>query len=66
MILENINRLCKEHGISIAKLERETGISNGTIARWGISSPVISNVKSVADYFDVSVDSLLVADSKKE
>ena len=59
MILENINRLCKENGISIAKLERETGISNGTIARWGTSSPVISNVKAVADYFGVRIDDLL-------
>lgn len=59
MILKNITRLCKENGVSIAKLERETGIGNGTIARWGISSPTISNVKAVADFFGVSVDALL-------
>lgn len=59
MILKNITRLCKEKGVSIAKLERETGIGNGTISRWGISSPTISNVKAVADFFGVSVDALL-------
>lgn len=59
MVLENISRLCKENGVSIARLERETGISNGTISRWGTSSPTLANVKAVADFFDVSVDDLM-------
>lgn len=59
MILKNIIRLCKDKGITIAKLERETGISNGTIARWEKSSPVIANVKAVADYFGVTLDDLM-------
>lgn len=59
MILKNITRLCKEKGVSIAKLERDTGIGNGTISRWGNSSPNIKNVKAVAEYFGVSVDALL-------
>lgn len=63
MILKNISRLCKEKGISIARLERETGISNGTISRWDVSSPTIGNVKAVADFFGVSVDSMLNEDS---
>jgi transcriptional regulator with XRE-family HTH domain len=58
MILENITRLCKEKGVSIAKLERETGISNGTISRWGVSSPTVNNLKAVADYFGVALDDL--------
>ena len=59
MILENITRLCKENGVSIARLERETGMGNGTIARWGSSSPTIGNVKAVADYFGVTIDQLM-------
>lgn len=59
MILENINKLCKDNKISIAKLERETGISNGTIGRWGTSSPTVENVRKVADYFGVTVDALI-------
>ena len=59
MVLENISRLCKERGVSIARLERETGISNGTISRWGTSSPTLANVKAVADFFEVSVDDLM-------
>lgn len=66
MILENITRLCKENGVTIARLERETGIGNGTISRWGISSPTISNVKAVADFFGVTVDQLLAEKAQEE
>ena len=59
MLLENIRRLCSRKPISIAKLERETGISNGTIGRWGITSPTVENVQKVAEYFGVTVDQLL-------
>ena len=59
MLLENIRRLCSKKSVSIAKLERETGISNGTIARWDTSSPTVENVQKVADYFGVTVDELL-------
>lgn len=63
MIFKRIAQLCKEKGVSVAKLERETGISNGTISRWGISSPTVENLEKVADYFGVSVDSLLGRES---
>lgn len=59
MLLENITKLCKERKVTIAKLERETGISNGTISRWGASSPTIENVRKVAEYFGTSVDELI-------
>lgn len=59
MLLENIRRLCSKKPVSIAKLERETGIGNGTISRWDTSSPSIENVQKVADYFGVTVNDLL-------
>lgn len=63
MIYENISKLCKKKGISIAKLERETGIGNGTIGRWGKSAPTVDNIKKVADYFGCTVDELLAPDA---
>lgn len=63
MIFKRIAQLCKEKGVSVAKLERETGISNGTISRWGSSSPTVEKLEKVADYFGVSVDSLLGRES---
>ncbi len=59
MIYEQISKLCAERKISIAKLEKETGISNGTIARWATSSPTAENLAKVADHFGVSVDYLM-------
>lgn len=34
LILGNILRLCKERGISVARLERELGFGNATIRGW--------------------------------
>lgn len=59
MILSNIKKLCESRKVSIAKLERETGIANGTISRWGTSSPTVANLKAVADFFGVTIDVLL-------
>lgn len=59
MLLKNIMRFCKERNISIAKLERETGISNGTISKWGTSSPTVENVRKVAAYLGTTVDALI-------
>ncbi len=64
MLLDHICSLCKEKNVSIARLERETGIGNGTIGRWDVSSPSVKNVKAVADYFGVTVD-YLVSDAPK-
>lgn len=59
MLYKNVIKLCKEKGISVAKLERETGLGNGTIGRWEKSSPNVDNAKKIADFFGVTVDSLL-------
>lgn len=59
MLLKNITQLCKEKGVSIARLERETGIGNGTIGRWDVSSPTVENVRKVAEFFGTTVDELI-------
>lgn len=59
MIYENIVSLCKAKNISIAKLERETGLGNATIRTWETSSPSVDRLKKVADYLGVTIDSML-------
>lgn len=59
MLFEKILALCKEKGISIARLERECGLGNATVRGWAASSPKADNLKVVADYFGVTVDELL-------
>lgn len=61
MIYDNIQRLCKEHKISIHKLEQNCGIANNVINKWAdkVKSPGVLPVKAIADYFGVTVDELL-------
>lgn len=59
LIYEKIIRLCKERKVSIAKLEKEAGIGNGTIRHWVNASPRISSVQAVADYFGIAITDLL-------
>lgn len=58
-LYENIKKRCKAKGISIAKLERDTKLSVGSISHWRTSEPKVSNVKAVADYLHCTIDELL-------
>lgn len=64
-LVDKIKSLCKEKKITVAELERNTGISNGQIRKWDNSTPGVDKLKLVADYFDVSVDYLLGRTDKK-
>lgn len=64
-IVDRIRTLCEEKGITINKLEKETGIGRGNIARWDKHRPNIDNVQRVADYFVVSTDYILTGNENK-
>lgn len=59
MIYENIERLCKSNGVSIARLERECGFGNATVKSWRRCSPTVSKLQTVADYFGIPITDLL-------
>lgn len=59
MIFERIAELCRVRKISIAKLEKDCGFGNCTIAKWKESSPSVEKLKAVADYFGVSIEYFL-------
>ena len=65
-VYDEIVKLCKRNNITIAKLERELKFSNATIRRWKHASPSVVNEKKVADYFGVTIDSLLVLKSERD
>ena len=66
MIYERILFLCEKNNISIAKLERETNIGNGVIARWKTGSPRVDVIQKVANYFGVTVSYLLGESTSKK
>lgn len=59
MILQQVESLCKEKGVSISRLEKDCGIGNATIKKWDESTPRIDTLKKVADYFGVSIEYFL-------
>lgn len=61
MIYDNVKRLCDEKGITIQKLEKDTGLSNGAVSKWNTSDPGVSKVKLAADYLGVSIENLIRA-----
>lgn len=66
MILDNVKRLCREHGTSIAELEKAVGIGTGSIYKWGKSSPSVNTAKLVADFFGITVDEMLADQSARD
>ena len=57
---DNIARLRKEKGMTQEDLARELNISYQAVSKWetGVSSPDISNIKLLAQFFGVSIDML--------
>ena len=56
---EIIRDLCKLKGTSIARLEKELGLGNGTIASSKSNYMRSDRLKAVADYFHVSMEYLM-------
>ena len=59
MIYENIAALCEKRGVSVRRLERETGLGNGVIGGWKRKFPRVDRLLAVADYFGVTLDELV-------
>ena len=57
-VKDRVVALCKEHNISVNKLQNETGIGNA-ISHWDVYTPKLNKLQPVADYFNVPVEVLL-------
>ncbi len=57
-IVNSIKSICKEHNITITKLEETLGMSQGLISRWNKSDPSLSKIIDIAEYFNISLDEL--------
>lgn len=63
-MLERIATLCKKHGITFAGLEKSLGFANGSIAKTNEKTQ-INRLKSIADFFGVTVDYLINGDNEE-
>lgn len=66
LICERIKLLCTERGLSMYRVEKECGFSNGSIMKWEKSSPKVENIVKLADYFGVTLDYLVGRNFPKE
>ena len=62
-LVEKIQMLCRNKGITLMGLERELGLSTSTVRRWDTMRPSADKVLKVAQYFHVSTDYLLGNDN---
>lgn len=62
MIYERIKAEADAQRITIAELEKRSGISNGVIGGWRTASPNARKLEAVADTLGVTVDYLLKGD----
>ena len=65
-LADKIKQLANDRGITIAELERKSGISNGQISKWNVRSPKTENLEKVAKYLNVSLDYLTGNSNRKK
>jgi transcriptional regulator with XRE-family HTH domain len=53
-----IKQLCKSNGITVTGLEKELGFARGSLCKVDTNKPSMEKVQKLADYFNMSVDSL--------
>lgn len=61
---ERIKELCRQHNVSMNKLEEILGFGKGYISKLGESTPNTAKIKKIADFFHVSVDYLVTGEDK--
>lgn len=66
MLLERVDGLIGEKGMTRAELERKLDFSHGSIRNWDKSIPSGDKIQKVADFFDVSTDYLLGRTEKRK
>ena len=64
MVYDNVRKCAKLAGISINALEKETGLSIGSICKWNTVSPTVGSLLKVANVLGVTVNDLLSEQGK--
>ena len=65
-LIERIEHVIKARGTTFKRVERECGLGNGTIKRWGEQSPRLDKLALVSEHLQVSLDYLVFGRSCSE
>lgn len=66
MLLGKVKLLCEEKGISIYQLEKEAGLSKGSISKWDGSEPSARKLCIVAKLLGTTSERLLDINLKQK
>ena len=66
MLYDSVKTICDEKKISVGRMEKDIGLSNGSVCKWNENEPGIRKVQKVAEYLGVSIESLLEDDPAGE
>lgn len=58
-IYDNIKFLCKQKGVTVKQMEETLDITRSSVCRWNNNPPTLNSITKVANYFCVSIDSLV-------
>lgn len=59
MFKDKIKEICKERGMSVKELERQSGLGEGTIKKWSEFYPRVDSLMKVASVLGVTIDELI-------
>lgn len=59
MIYDRIKKICKNKGISVAKLEQDLELGRSSVRRFDQHEPGVGKLNMIAGYLGVTVDALL-------
>lgn len=58
-MLNSIKKLCNKNNISLSKLEKDIGLSQGLLSKWRSTTPSLEKLIDIAKYFSVSLDEVV-------
>lgn len=58
-IYDKVKEVADEKNMSIAEVERNAGVANGTIGKWRTKKPLVETLGKVADALDTDVTNLV-------
>lgn len=64
---EIFEQLLQKLNVTPYKISKETGVTQTTLSNWknGKSTPSTANMQKIADYFNVSIDSLMTGEENE-
>ena len=61
-IYQRITDMASDKGFSVNHIEKEAGLSKGSICKWERGSPNVTSLKKVTDFLGCTIDEIMADD----